>query len=438
VATLSVILLIVGVAGAVSRPFGAPAWSVPTAAAALELVVGAATLAQAHRSADQLLAPVAFLLAAVPLAVLLDRLGFFAATARLLTRGGGGTGWLWILAAVVTTVLNLDASVVLLTPLYVRFARRRGLAPLGLAIQPLILSWLASSALPVSNLTNLIAVSYTGASVVSFAANLGPPSLVSVAVGWLCYRRFVRSWQGSRSVAAPTPGGTDAVNDVPQRVAPAASPGDAADGLDEAPLNAGERRALRIGGSVAVLVLVGFVAGRSAGIVEWQVALTGDAILLAFADPWRSGWRRTVPWRAVPVGTGLVALSLGLLATAAVAHLDIGRLLGDRSVVGLARTAAISALGANVVNNLPALLVALPALGRRPGPSLWAALLGVNMGPVLVVTGTLASLLWVETLGRLDVPVRRSDVSRVGLAVGLPGALAGLVTFLVLQAAGLG
>ena len=66
---------------------------------------------------------------------------------------------LWVLGALVTTILNLDASVVLLTPLYVRIARRCGLDPLALAFQPVLLSCLASSALPVSNLTNLIAAS---------------------------------------------------------------------------------------------------------------------------------------------------------------------------------------------------------------------------------------------------------------------------------------
>ncbi|MEZ5202974.1 MAG: SLC13 family permease [Acidimicrobiales bacterium] len=70
----------------------------------------------------------AFLLAGVPLASLLDDLGFFdAVAARLQAR------WpelpvvaLWALAAVTTIVLNLDTTIVLLTPLYLRLARRSG------------------------------------------------------------------------------------------------------------------------------------------------------------------------------------------------------------------------------------------------------------------------------------------------------------------------
>jgi arsenical pump membrane protein len=405
VAALSIILLLVGVAGAVSRPFRLPAWVAPVAAAAVDLVAGAASGTQAHHALDDLAQPIGFLLAAVPLAVLLDQLGFFSAAARLLTRGASGVGGLWVLAAVVTTVLNLDAAVVLLTPLYVRIARRRGLDPLALAFQPLIASWLASSALPVSNLTNLIAVSETGASSAAFLANLGIPSLVAVAVGWLCYRRGV----------------------APRAVPPSAAAG------DDGPLDADERRALRLGAAVVGAVLVGFVAGRDIGIVEWQVALAADVVLVVVSRAWR-----TIPWRSVPVGTALVAASLGVLATAAVAHLDVGRYLGGTSTLGLARTAGITALAANAVNNLPALLVVIPDYAHHVTPSLWAALLGVNMGPVLVVTGTLASLLWVDTLGRMEVAVRARQVSAVGVRVGLPAAIAGLATFLAVHAAGLG
>ncbi|HLH45823.1 MAG TPA: SLC13 family permease, partial [Acidimicrobiales bacterium] len=142
-AALSIVLLLAGVAGAVTRPLRLPAWAVPVAAAAIDLLAGAATESQARRSLSELGQPIGFLLAAVPLAVLLDRLGFFSAAARAMTRGRRSLGALWVLAAVVTTVLNLDASVVLLTPLYVRVARRRGMDPFLAGVQPLVLAWLA-------------------------------------------------------------------------------------------------------------------------------------------------------------------------------------------------------------------------------------------------------------------------------------------------------
>ena len=69
-----------------------------------------------HRCSPQGAWPAGVPIAAVPLAIALDRLGFFTELADRLVATGRASGSLWILAALVTTVLNVDASVVLLTP----------------------------------------------------------------------------------------------------------------------------------------------------------------------------------------------------------------------------------------------------------------------------------------------------------------------------------
>lgn len=424
---LAVVLLLGGVAGALARPFGLPAWVAPVVAAAVGLVAGTAGPGAAGSALGSLASPIGFLLAAVPLSALLDELGFFESAATVVGTRSRLVGGLWVLAAGVTTVLNLDASVVLLTPLYIRIARREGLDPLALAVQPLVLSWLASSALPVSNLTNLIAASKTGVPAPVFLARLGLPSVAAVTVGWIAYRWALRPRAGGH------PGDHD--GDAPVAFPPG---GAVTGGYDprrgterHGGLDAGARRALGVGGVVVAVVLVGFVLGRYAGISEWEVALAADVVLLA-----RRGVR-VPPWRSVPAGTAAVAASLGVLATAAVAYLPVHRWLGGGvGVLGLARAAGVSALAANLINNLPALLVILPGVGGRRA-ELWAVLVGVNMGPVLVVTGTLASLLWVDTVRRMEVAVRAVDVTRVGVRVGLPGALAGLGVLLAMRAAGL-
>jgi arsenical pump membrane protein len=419
---MAVVLLLAGVAGAVGRPFGIPAWLVPVLAAALGVAVGTVSVGASEATLRSLASPVGFLLAAVPLSCLLDELGFFEAAATAVGGRSRSVGGLWVLAALVTTVLNLDAAVVLLTPLYIRIARREGRDPIALAVQPLVLSWLASSALPVSNLTNLIAASETGAPAPAFLARLGLPSVAAVGIGWVAYRWAFRpgaSGEGGGPPAA-APGGTGS------------GPGSRswAVGRSEEP-DVSARRALEVGGTVVAAVLVGFVFGRYLGIAAWEVALAADVVLLV-----RRGLKAP-PWRAVPAGTAAVAVSLGVLATAAVAYLPVQRWLGGGTgVLGLARAAGVSALTANLINNLPALLVILPGVsGQRA--ELWAVLLGVNMGPLLVVTGTLASLLWVDTVRRMGVAVRAVDVTRTGVRVGLPGALGGLAVLLAMRAAGL-
>lgn len=424
-AALSIILLLLGVAGAVSRPHRLPAWALSTAGCVIAVAAGAISPAGAARALRPLAAPIGFLLAAVPLAILLDRLGFFSSLADVLARRRRGAGALWVLGALVVTILNLDAGVVLLTPLYVGFARRTGRDPFALAAQPVLLACLASSALPVSNLTNLIAQSETGAATGAFLVHLGLPSLAACTVGWWRYRQVL-----------PDVVGTDAT--------PAAGTGAGGGGV-AAPPAVDTRRALRVGGAIVVAVLVGFTVGDAFGIEPWTVALAGDALLLlveALTGRVPERTRRppavlpAVPWRDIPIGTALVAASLGVLAAAAVAHLPVGRLVGGSSVAAVARTAGVTAAAANVVNNLPALLISLPAVGHHPSPALWAVLIGVNMGPVVLATGSLASLLWLDTVGRLGVPVRARSFTAIGVRIGLPAAAAGLAVELAMRAAG--
>ena len=125
-AATRVVLLVIGVAGAVLRPFRLPSWAVPVICAVAVVSIGGISLPATRRALDPLADPIGFLLAAVPLAVLLDEVGFFSSLADVLSGPGRSSGGLWVLAALVTTVLNLDAAVVLLTPLYVRVARRTG------------------------------------------------------------------------------------------------------------------------------------------------------------------------------------------------------------------------------------------------------------------------------------------------------------------------
>lgn len=70
---------------------------------------------------------------------------------------------------------------------------------------------------------------------------------------------------------------------------------------------------------------------------------------------------------------------------------------------------------ANVVNNLPAILIALPALAGSAGPGpVLAALIGVNVGPNLTYVGSLATLLWRRVLHAEDVDVELGEFLRLG------------------------
>lgn len=391
-----VILLLVAVAGAIVRPVRLPAFVAPVVCAGVALASGLVSLRFVGHSLGPLAGPLGFLLAAIPLAVLLDHYGYFEQVAGLFGGGRLLVPGLWCTGVVTVAVLNLDAAVVLLTPLYVRIARQNGRSERWLGFQPVLLALLASSFLPVSNLTNLIAASTTGIGPLATLAHLGPASLAACGVGYLCYRRAEGIAEGSR-------------------VRPDAAPAGEA---------ARSKRVLVTGSLVVAVLLVGFVAGPSAGIEPWEAALAADVVLVVLTAQ--------IPWRSVPWDTALVAASLGVLAAGAARGLPLRGLFTGTGPLALLREAAAAALGANVVNNLPALLVALPFV-KHPGHascSLWPMLFGVNAGPSLLVTGSLASLLWFATMRRLGTPVSAFLYLRMGVAVALPAALVGVAVLI--------
>ena len=344
----------------------------------------------------ELVPALAFLLAGVPLAALLDRLGFFESVANLVVgRSTRGTpvAALWALAAATTVVLNLDTTIVLLTPLYLRLARRTGTDEVAAAVIPLVLAGLASSVLPVSNLTTLIAVEHYDLGTWNVMAHLGVPSIAAVTVGWLAYRRH-----------------------HPTRL-PVVAPG------------AVDRRALRWGGAVVAGLLVGFVLGPAVGIDAWMVALAADVVLIALT--------RGVPWREVPLATAVMvaAVAAVVAATVPIGAADWLAEHGDGAAIGATSLAAAAAAGA--VNNLPALLASLGTT-TRIGWAGWAWLLGVNAGAVLVPTGALANLLWLRIMGAEGAPVTWSRYVVAVVPIALPGFLAAILVLIAHHAVGVG
>lgn len=399
---LPVVLLALAVGALLLPRLRSANWVAPVVLAALAVAVGAVPGHVAGESVRPLLAPLAFIVLAVPMAVMLDRYGLFEELADIVAGGRRYLGGLWVLAAVVTATLNLDVAVVLLSPLYVRVAERRGASRFAVALQPALLSSLASSALPVSNLTNLIATAHNHLSVTGFLVHLGPSTVVGTAVGWCCYRA------GFNRIAALDP------------------PRETEELTGRAETRERSRaQTLAVGGALVLAVVVGFVVAPSLGAEPYEVAAAADLVLVALT---RSLPVRVLPWQSV----GIV-LGLGVLASAAASHLGTAALFQGSSPAAVVRTTAVTALGANVVNNLPSLLVALPATGHGASWSIWAVLLGTNVGPLVLPSGSLALLLWMATVRRLGVPATHRDFLRVGWWIGLPSLVAAAGTLVLVR-----
>jgi arsenical pump membrane protein len=250
-------------------------------------------------------------------------------------------------AAGATAILSLDATVVLLTPVVFATATNLRLRAKPHVYACAHLANSASTLLPVSNLTNLLAFSASGLTFAGFTALMALPWLVTIAIELVVFLKFLATDLVGKSDREPETTPVFAL-------------------------------------VVLALTLAGFGLGPLAGVKPVWVA-TAAALVLAV----RGLARRTVrPWTLVIEASPLLCLfvlGLAVVVEAVSEHL-LGGLLGtilpgSAGLPELLLTAVIAALLANLVNNLPATLILLSVLGSHPNTGvLLAVLLGVNIG----------------------------------------------------------
>jgi arsenical pump membrane protein len=164
------------------------------------------------------------------------------------------------------------------------------------------------------------------------------------------------------------------------------------------------------------------------------VITTAVALLLDGRSPWRIV--KGVSWGVIPLVAGLFVLVAGLGRTGLLDAL--GRAVRDLTLhsgnaAALAAGAGIAA-ACNVMNNLPVALIA-GSIGAGAGVSAQvrdAMLVGVDLGPNLSVTGSLATILWLIALRREKVRIDGLTFLRLGLLVMPPALLLSLLA-VVLQ-----
>jgi arsenical pump membrane protein len=154
------------------------------------------------------------------------------------------------------------------------------------------------------------------------------------------------------------------------------------------------------------------------GVPYWAAASAG-ALVLAGAFTWRG--RPVLRWSLVPLPLVVTTLGLFFVVQAAEIH-GLARLLRDAVGPGatgyldLLRVTGIGASGSNVVNNLPAYLAVEPAVSASH-PRLLALLVGTNLGPLITLWGSLATLLWRERCKAREVEVSWRRFLLEGLAL---------------------
>ncbi len=392
---IAVVCLVAVLGFAVVRPRGLPEGVGAVPAALLVVLVGALPVPVAWQEVQSLGPTVAFLAAILMLAHLCREEGMFDAAGELMARRSRGRpkrllGLVFVVASLTTAVLSLDATVVLLTPVVFATASRLGARPKPHVYATSHLANSASLLLPVSNLTNLLAMGAAGLSFVTFGALMALPWLVAIAIEYVVHRKW---FAGDLSVIA-TP--RDAGKPTPTPV---------------------------FALIVVALTLAGFVVSSPLHIEPFWAALAGVLVLatkrLLMDPPGRHRAEVRELFVSANIWFLLFVLALGVIVKAVVDNglaAAIGHLVPTGSdLVSLLLLAGLAAVLANLVNNLPAVLVLLPLVAPVGPAAVLAVLIGVNIGPNLTYVGSLATLLWRRILADHDNDTEIGEFTKLGL-----------------------
>jgi len=313
---------------------------------------------------------------------------------------------IYLSGTVVTAFLSNDATAVVMTPAVLTIVRRLKVEPMPHLLACALIANAASFLLPISNPANLVIFDGHMPPLLKWLGMFLAPSLVSVIITFAALR-FV----SHKGLA-----------------------GNITERLSQTMLSTEGRLAL--GGLVlaAVFLISASALGWPLGAPTCVAALLAAA-LVSFRD--RSiavKVAKGVSWSVIPLVAGLFVIveslqRAGMLQLAIKglhAAADLGGIMGNLA------TAFGVGLLSNCMNNLPVGLISGTAVqaAHEHANVGQAVLVGVDLGPNLSVTGSLATILWLIALRRENVKITGWQFFKVGL-VAMPLAL--LASVLVLM-----
>jgi arsenical pump membrane protein len=405
------IIAALAIAGVIIRPWKLPEALWAVAGAATLTIFGLISWSDAGRAVLKGTDVYLFLVGMMLLAELARHEGLFDWLAAFAVKHSHGSSsrlfvLVYLVGTIVTIFLSNDATAVVLTPAVYAAAKRADATPLPYLFVCAFIANGASFVLPISNPANLVVYGGHMPSLAVWVAQFGLASIASILLTFLVLRWTQR---------ADLTGGISRDIKVPR-------------------LSRGGR--VTAGGILltAMLLLV-------ASSLDWQLGLptflagtaTAAAILiLNRLPPWAIA--KEISWSVLPLVAGLFVLVAAVEQTGVLKPLIAGlpaRAASAPDATGLALGSVVAVL-CNVVNNLPLGLVAgTVASSAQLSPHVTGALLiGVDLGPNLSVTGSLATILWLVALRREGQAVSGWKFLGLGCLVMPPALLASLIAFI--------
>jgi len=390
--------------GVLVRPFRWPeaVWAVLGAAALL--ILGLLPLAGAWRAVGKGLDVYLFLIGMMLLSETARQEGLFDWVAAVaVNHAGGSPRRLFLLVygvgVVVTILLSNDATAVVLTPAVFAAARKAKAAPLPYLFACALIANAASFVLPISNPANLVLYGDHTPPLGRWLASFALPSLMSIVATYIVLRWSQRA----------------ALLDGCERA------------VDQPTLSPGAWIALVGIALTAVVLLVVSALDVQLGAPTCVMGVLATGAVFVRQRTSALPILRGVSWSVLPLVAGLFVMVEALDRSGLSRVLaDAMRAAAARSIDGTAAVCGMAlAMASNLMNNLPAGLITSTAIAQAHPPQkvIDALLIGVDLGPNLSITGSLATILWLTAIRREGEAVGFLTFLRIGALVMPPALL---------------
>jgi arsenical pump membrane protein len=402
-------IIIPATTGVIIRPFRLPEAIWAMAGAAVLVLVGLLSAGDALAGIRKGLDVYLFLIGMMLIAELARCEGLFdylAAFAVAHARGSPYRLFLLIYAVgiLVTMLLSNDATAIVLTPAVSAATRAAGATPLPYLFVCAFIANAASFVLPISNPANLVVFGERMPHLAEWLRQFALPSIASIVVTYAVLRFTQRCALEKEQIESRVPN--------PPRLS-----------------HGGKLTAFGIG-AIAVVLIGSSALDLQLGLPTFLCGAITAALVLAFSrqSPWPV--LKGISWSVLPLVAGLFVMVEALIRIGAIGQLSAAlHEAVAQSVPGTVwGVGIITALADNIANNLPVGLVAgsVAASDHLPQPVVNAMLIGVDLGPNLSVTGSLATILWLVALRREKIDVGAWRFLKIGVLVTPPALIAAL------------
>ena len=394
--------------GVIARPWNWPEFIWAIAGAALLVLLQLLPWPDALAAADKGTDVYFFLVGMMLLAEVARKEGLFdwlAAQAVRYSQGSAKRLFLivYIVGTVVTVLLSNDATAVVLTPAVYAATRAAKVEPLPYLFVCAFIANAASFVLPISNPANLVVFGKQMPPLLEWLRTFALPSVVAIIATYLALRLTQR-----RALDAPV-----ARIEV---ISPLTRAGKlAASGIL----------------ATAIVLLTASAMDRDLGLPTFMAGATVTVLVLAIGRQSALPVLRDISWSVLPLVAGLFILVEGLNRTGVLPAL--AGVLKQASIAAPQLTSWVAgivvAVASNLLNNLPMGLIAATTSQAAQVPThvTGAILIGVDLGPNLSVTGSLATILWLIVLRREGEHVGAAQFLKLGLVVMPPALLLALL-----------